>query len=176
LTRPLGRASAQIGALQGRTDRCFLQIGVAEGRTNVAMIEIHSGQIPVVLSASRSESARYTEPTVFMPTLVLNAPRDKVRTEGKHSFEQSLQDRVGHGYAIPLKYAETIQSTLSSWIVVLLDKYTRDRVEGKLVRLEKTGEKTSQGILRYDVHTTQLKRVPYKSESLTRTGIAVLDA
>ena len=78
--------------------------------------------------------------------------------------------------ATQFHYAETVQSTLSSWIVVLLDKYTRDRVEGKLVRLEKTGEKTSQGILRYDVHTTQLKRVPYKSESLTRTGIAVLDA
>jgi hypothetical protein len=107
---------------------------------------------------------------------MLNAPSDKVRTEGKHSFEQSLRDRFGHGYAIPLKYAEAIQSDPSSWIVVLLDKYTRDRVEGKLVKLERTGEKTSQGILRYDVHTAQLRRVTYKSESLTRTGIVILDA
>jgi hypothetical protein len=131
------------------------------------------GGEPAVLSGS---SVRYGEATVFMPTLVLNAPRDKVRTEGKHSFEQSFQDRVGHGYAIPLKYAESIQSNPSRWTVVLLDKYTGDRVEGKLIKLEETGEKTSQGILRYDVYTTQLKRVAYKSESLTRTGIAILDA
>lgn len=106
-----------------------------------------------------------------MTSLVLHAPSGKARQEGKKSFDETVQDSVGDGYAIGLKSYRKIDPGCR---VVVLDKDTRRRAEGRLVKLEPT-ERTGSGMQRYNVHISDLTIVPYKSESLTRTGIAVIE-
>ncbi|NLE95711.1 MAG: hypothetical protein GX600_08540 [Dehalococcoidia bacterium] len=106
-----------------------------------------------------------------MTSLVLHAPSGKARQEGKKSFDDTVRDGIGDRYAIGSK---SYQQTRPGCRVVILDKDKRRRAEGTLVKLEAT-EKTVSGMQRYDVYIRDLTIVPYKSEDLTRTGIAVIE-
>lgn len=104
-----------------------------------------------------------------MTTLVIHAPCSKVAQESKRSFEKTLESKVGDEYAI---YAHLVSRLNPGCRVVVLDKDQEKRAEGTLVKLE-PGSKTDNGIQRYNVHITDLKRVEYKPEALNRCGIAV---
>lgn len=104
-----------------------------------------------------------------MTTLVIHAPSSKVAQESKWSFEKTLESKVGDEYAI---YQNLFLRLSPRARVVVLDKDQRKRAEGTLIRLE-SRSKTDNGIQRYDVHITDLKRVEYKPEVLNRCGIAV---
>lgn len=105
-----------------------------------------------------------------MPTLYLNAPQQKADTEGKISFAATLKTSVGNGYAIPKSDAA---KCLVGCKVVLLCQDLGRRAEGRLGRLEETGEKTRSGMLRYDVYIEDLTEVTYSPppSPLRRTGI-----
>jgi len=105
-----------------------------------------------------------------MPTLVIHAPRTMAQSQNKRSFQQTVQTGVGDGYAITQKERALITS---GWDVVVLDKDSRNRAEGKLVRLDPNGW-TKSGIQRYDVHIARLTSVPYQPEALNRRGVAIL--
>ena len=95
------------------------------------------------------------------PTLVINAPWQKVQEENKRSFDD---------YAIP----SALYAQLSPGCrVVLLCKDKERRAEGTLASLDPKS-KTNSGMQRYDVHINGLIEVTYKSEKLLRTGVAVL--
>jgi hypothetical protein len=106
-----------------------------------------------------------------MTTLVIHAPSGKARQEGKRSFDETLQDGIGDGYAIDSKRYHLVYPGCR---VVLLDKDKRQRAEGRLVKLEET-EKTGSGMQRYNVHFENMVIMPYKSEGLTHWGIAVIE-
>ena len=106
-----------------------------------------------------------------MTTLVIHAPSGKTQQEGKKSFDDTLKDGIGDRYAIDRNSYRQLDSGCD---VVLLDKDTKRRAEGTLVRLEEAGS-TETGMLRYNVHIENLRMVTYKPERLTRCGIAVMD-
>lgn len=56
--------------------------------------------------------------------------------------------------------------------MVLLDKDSKLRAEGRLVTLSPAG-RAANGIPRYDVHTDGFTKVQYRPEALGRTGVAV---
>ena len=93
-----------------------------------------------------------------MTTLYLSAPDAKAEAEGKRSYLRTLETGIGDGYAIPKGDAA---KCLPGCKVVLLSKDRGQRAEGKLTMLKETGEKTGNGILRYDVHIEDLSEVPY---------------
>jgi hypothetical protein len=101
--------------------------------------------------------------------LVIHAPKSKVQSENKRSFERTLETGIGDGYAVTRNELALLTPGLN---VVLLDKDTRRRAEGELVKLEPNGW-TRSGIQRYDVYTSNLKVVPYRPERLNRRGIAI---
>lgn len=109
-----------------------------------------------------------------MITLYLNAPQWRVGIENCRSFQDMLNTSIGGGYAIPKGEAA---KCLPGGNVVLLCQDGKLRAEGKLKALTPTGEKTESGMLRYNVHISELKKTPYNPPSLPlrRTGILVLD-
>lgn len=109
-----------------------------------------------------------------MIALYLNAPEWRVGIEKCRSFQDMLTTSVGGGYAIPKGNAA---QCLPGCMVVLLSQDGKLRAEGKLKALTETGEKTGSGMLRYDVHIMELKKVPYSPPSapLRRTEILVVD-
>jgi hypothetical protein len=81
-----------------------------------------------------------------------------------------LLDGKGQGYAI----AQNLSAQLSEGCrVVLLSKDQKLRAEGKLKALIAT-KKAEIGVQRYDVYMENMKRVPYKPESLNRYGVSVI--
>jgi len=104
-----------------------------------------------------------------MATLVLSLPA----RNGWRSFQETFASGVGEEYAIPGKFFPRLES--GRWVVVLLSKDKKLRGEGKLSKIVWSGETTVRGMHRYDVYIKNLKMVPYKSERLLRTGIAVID-
>ncbi len=109
-----------------------------------------------------------------MPTLVIHAPRERENnpTPNYKSFESIFASRpcVGPDYAIARNLLVRLYPGCG---VVLLCKDRPKRAEGKLVKLVPT-TKAGNGIQRYNVYIEGLKIVPYKSESLSRTGVAVI--
>jgi hypothetical protein len=101
---------------------------------------------------------------------VIHAPRQKAQEEKKRSFQQTFENRVGDEYAIPGHWVALLSAGCK---VVLLSKDEHKRAEGKLVELVPRS-KANNGMQRYDVHIDDLKMVPYKPESLGRTGVAVI--
>jgi hypothetical protein len=106
-----------------------------------------------------------------MSALVIHAPKRKVEAEGKRSFEETLRTGVGDGYAIARSLVKQVNPGSK---VILLDKWRDLRAEGVLLQLVPT-EKTGNGIQRYDVHVKDWRSVPYKTESVNRNGVAVID-
>ncbi|MCX6048570.1 MAG: hypothetical protein NT075_25995 [Chloroflexi bacterium] len=112
-----------------------------------------------------------------MKSLVINAPKSQVDQGIKKSFQRTMSSGVGEGYAISKNlYDELcIDGKISSDCgVVLLSKDQKLRAEGILVKLVCAG-KTKTGMQRYDVHIDELKPVTYKTESLNRMGIAIIE-
>ena len=105
-------------------------------------------------------------------TLVIHAPKQTVESENKRSFEATMSSGVGDEYAIH----ENLVALLSPGCkVLLLSKDERKQAEGELVQLIPRS-KTSNGIQRYDVHISHLKRVTYRGDEikLNRCGVTVL--
>lgn len=107
-----------------------------------------------------------------MPTLVIHAPDARAR-EGKTSFEYILEKGIGDGYAIYEK--DYFRLSEGSGVVLLRKDGNKRRAEGRLVRLAETGDKTPQGITRYNVYFRDMREVPYRPERLNRFGVAVID-
>ena len=105
----------------------------------------------------------------LMAILVLHAPRTGT-LENKRSFASTLASGIGDEYAIPQNLVAKLSSGCK---VVLLNKDDAERAEGTLVELVPTS-KAGNGIQRYNVRVADLKMVPYRSERLTRTGVAVI--
>ena len=105
-----------------------------------------------------------------MSTLVIHAPKSRAKRDGVRSFEKTFDSGVGDGYAI---YKNLYDQLNFKSRVVLLDKDQELRAEGKLKRLVST-EKTKSGIQRYDIHVEHFELKRYKSETLTRCGVAVI--
>ncbi len=104
-----------------------------------------------------------------MTTLVIHAPRSKAQSENKRSFERTFEAGIGDRYAIARNELALITPGLN---VVLLDKDSRQRAEGTLIRLEPNG-RTRTGMQRYDVYIANLGLVPYRPENLNWRGIAI---
>src|SRR5712692_3185933 len=83
----------------------------------------------------------------MMPKLVLNAPSDKARDEGKRSFEQTIAKRTGEGYILtPREHARIRRG----WKVIVIDRKGRKQAEGTLIELVLDGRE--KGLpQRYDV-------------------------
>jgi hypothetical protein len=105
-----------------------------------------------------------------MSTLVIHAPQNKADTEGKRSFEGTLESGVGDEYAI---YQNLYRRLSPGDRVIVLDKDRELRAEGILLTLEPKST-TGNGIQRYNVRIKNLKAVPYKSERLNRCGVSVI--
>jgi hypothetical protein len=108
--------------------------------------------------------------TMPLPTLIIHTPSWRTDEDGARSYEQVMSDKVGVGYAIPQAKRELLTPGCK---VVLLCKDKAKRAEGTLRKLEPVG-KTLSGMQRYDVQIDGLREVPYRSENLGRTGVAVL--
>jgi hypothetical protein len=106
----------------------------------------------------------------IMSKLVIHAPRSKSQQEGKRSFAETIATSIGDGYAISLTLFRQLDPGDG---VIVLNKDTRQRAEGTLVRLQPNGA-TGSGIQRYDVFMQNLVMVPYQSEPLNRNGVAVI--
>ncbi len=106
-----------------------------------------------------------------MTTFVIHTPRWKVQQESARSFDGVLASGIGDGYAIPERLVRKLYVGCD---VVVLSKDERKRAEGKLRELVPMG-KTDSGIQRYDVYIENLRTVPFVSEPLTRTGVAVFE-
>jgi hypothetical protein len=111
------------------------------------------------------------------PTLVIHAPYSKGKPGAPYSWEEYFQTGVGKGYAISQEEVSALTS--GSKVVVLRNDRNKKRVEGTLVELVRTNEKTSQGIQRYDVLFKDQVEVEYSykkpEEKLTRRGVKVID-
>ena len=104
-----------------------------------------------------------------MSTLVLHAPPRGI-LENKRSCQGTFASGIGDEYAIPQNLVAKLSSGCK---VVLLNKDDGERAQGRLVELVPTS-KAGNGMQRYNVHVADLKIVPYRSERLTRTGVAVI--
>ena len=105
-----------------------------------------------------------------MATLVISVPNRKVCT-GSDSFEMILQNGLGKGFIIYKRYKDSLPP--GSGVVVLRKGRNKSRAEGTLVKLKESG-KADNGQMRYDVHFTGAKLVPYKDERLDRSGTTVI--
>jgi hypothetical protein len=95
-----------------------------------------------------------------MKTLILYVPRSKTVAVGAASFQRMFANAIGEGYAIA---STEVPHVVPGRNVVLLDIETKQRAEGKLRLLtpHRPDPKTNGGMLRYDVHIDQLKKVQY---------------
>lgn len=108
-----------------------------------------------------------------MATLYINAPRVKAETEGRRSYEETLNKAIGDGYAIPK--ADAARCTPGSTVIVLC-KDKGKQAQGTLKKLVPTGGKNGQGIIQYDVHIENLQEMPYgPTPNLRRQGILVTE-
>ncbi len=106
-----------------------------------------------------------------MTTLVIHAPYYRVKN-GARSFSAVLRTGIGDGYIIAPRELSILQSSQNVSVVVL-DKDKKQRAEGLLVKLVST-TKARNGGQRYDVYIKDLTIVPYQSQSLNRSGVAVI--
>lgn len=104
-----------------------------------------------------------------MTTLVLHAPKWRVRANRARSFEQVMNTGIGDRYAIPAGWVGQCQPGIR---VVVLCKEERKRAEGTLIRLVRANQAGNR-MWRYDVHIQNLAKVPYVPESLYRSGVAL---
>jgi hypothetical protein len=104
-----------------------------------------------------------------MLTLIIHAPKKKVKSGSPHSFQDYFKSGVGIGYIIAKKKAITL---IPPCTVILLDKHQELRAEGNLVKIVPT-RKTPRGKQRHDVYFEGQKMVPYQPEPVDRYGVSV---
>jgi hypothetical protein len=104
-----------------------------------------------------------------MLTLVIHAPKARVRKDGSRSFLGTFNSGVGEEYAI----YSTLPPIPSGSKLVLLSKDEELRAEGDVLQLVPKG-KAKNGVQLYDVHVRNLQMVSYKPEPLNRCGVAVI--
>jgi hypothetical protein len=105
-----------------------------------------------------------------MHTLIIHAPKSKCNPTLGNCFADYFRTGVGKDYVIGKGNKSKL--TIPGSRLVLLDKESKLRAEGTLIKLVPT-KKTPQQ--RYDVHFEDQKMVPYASVKLNYYGIAVLD-
>lgn len=101
--------------------------------------------------------------------LVLNAPYSKFKGTGE-TFEEITSSGFAGGYILSENDVAQLNTGCK---VVLLDKERERRAEGQLKSIEKA-EKAGNGQQRYNVYFEKAKQVPYISEGLKRSGVAVI--
>jgi len=85
-----------------------------------------------------------------MKTLVIFTPTSKAQSEGKRNFRDTINKKVGEGYAIAsTEYAQI----KPGWNVIVQDIEMKRQAKGRLVELKQLpeAEKTDTGMWRYDV-------------------------
>ena len=107
--------------------------------------------------------------TRLVRKLVIHAPKN-----GKTPFNTILTHRIGPDYAIYNSLYNQVTPITSESRVVLLANDSKQREEGRLVKLVKKGL-TKNGIWRYDVHFEDMHNVTYRNERLNRCGVTVIE-
>lgn len=110
-------------------------------------------------------------------TLIIHAPYSKGIPGDPYSFEAYMQTGVGRGYALSQREVSSLYPGCK--VVLLRNDRQRCRAEAAFVRLDKTDEKTPQGIPRYHVFFQNQRTVVYSYrrpiEQLNRRGVKVID-
>ena len=106
-----------------------------------------------------------------MPILVINAPKYQAKTNSKRSFSATLKSGIGENYALNKKIRS---SALKAKKVIVLDKSAKRKAIGTINKIVATGQNAGNGIPRYDIHMSKLKKCVYKPESLNRNGVAII--
>lgn len=107
-----------------------------------------------------------------MPTLVINAPSYQTEKNSRQSFEQTLKSNVGKGYALN---RNILPLAMKAKKVIILDKTTKRKATGLIDLIIATGEKTNNGIPRFNIVMSGLKVSDiYEPESLNRNGVSII--
>ena len=109
-----------------------------------------------------------------MTTLIIHTP-DKKSECGSRSFEGVFETGIGKGYALSNSEVSRLDRGDVVGVVVLRKDKRKRRAEGRLVQIELSGNKTPQGLKRYDIHMKDLHLVDYKPESLNHFGVGFSD-
>jgi len=107
-----------------------------------------------------------------MPTLYLSAPRNKDAATALHkNFSTILASGKGPEYAIARRWVTQLKNGMK---VVIFNRADQRQAEGLLIAVNLTGQKTPQGILRYDVIIRGLREAPFSNPpAVDRFGVAV---
>lgn len=107
-----------------------------------------------------------------MATLVIHAPHSQVQQNQRQSFNQTVENQRGDGYAISRRLFQQLSPGDD---VIVICKEHQKQAAGKIKEFKKAG-KTGTGMLRYDVIMANLKQVPYTygNIKLNRNGVAVI--
>jgi hypothetical protein len=111
-----------------------------------------------------------------MPTLVINAPRYQAKNQpkSKRSFSKTIEIGIGKGYALNSKILPRVQKASK---VIVLDKSAQNEATGLIDKINSTGQKTGNGILRYDIYMSKLERSKnyrHGCVPLNRNGVAII--
>ena len=108
-----------------------------------------------------------------MATLYLGTPHYRAKY-GARSFEEVMETRIGRAYALSKYDAQTLKSG-DNIVVVRKDRY-HSRAEGKLQKIEFTGQITGNHLRRYNVHIDELTLVEYHpGPDLGRGGVPLVE-
>jgi hypothetical protein len=105
--------------------------------------------------------------------LFLSAPKDKNTATTLHrTFSSILINHVGPEYAI---YGNLVGQIIPGMKVVLFERIGRRQAEGVVASLNPSGNKTAQGISRYNVVIRNLHEVHYTNPPhVNRCGVAIV--
>ena len=110
---------------------------------------------------------------LIMATLYLGTPHSRAKN-GARSFEEVLETRIGRAYALSEHEAQTLKPG-DRVVVVRKDRY-RSRAEGKLQKIEFTGQITENGLRRFNMYIDELTVVEYHPGSgLKHTGVRLVE-
>ena len=107
-----------------------------------------------------------------MPTLIIHAPHSEVQQNQKQSFDQTLATQKGDGYAISSSLFKRLSPGDG---ITVICKAHKKQASGLIKSLNPT-VKAGNGIQRYDVILSNMKRVAYThgNTRLNRNGVAVI--
>lgn len=100
--------------------------------------------------------------------LVIHAPTSKAQSERKRSFSETVDTKVGDGYALS---RNEYPLAMKCSEVIVLDNERENRAKGRLVRIEQEGW-TRSGMPRYNIHMDNLRIERYEYVKVNRRGIA----
>ena len=108
-----------------------------------------------------------------MRTLLLSAPKDKNTATGLHkSFSTILSNRIGPEYAI---YGTLLGQISPGMKVIVFERVARRQAEGTVATIVHTGNKTGQGVRRYNISIPDLHEVQYsRPPQVNRCGVGIV--